>query len=135
MSGFILSKDKKTLLGYKGECPEEITIPNSVEVIEEKAFAGEENLKKIKFNTSVKTIKSSAFAKTGVKSVSLPAGVCSLSTDAFSYMTMGRQKYGSPYAAPTALKINTNNPYYFTDSKCLYAIENGELRSGRQVGF
>ena len=94
MGNFKLSENKKILLGYDGKCPDEITIPDGIEIIEKDAFAGKENLKKVKFNSSIKTIKSGAFAKTGIQTVSLPASVSSLSKDSFSYMTMGRQKYG-----------------------------------------
>lgn len=127
MSGFKLSADKKTLLGYEGNCPEEIVIPNDVEIIEKGAFKGEETLKKVKLHSSVKTIKSEAFARTGIQSVTLPASVQSLAKNAFSYMTMGRQKYGQPYETPSTLKIDKKNPYYFTDDKCLYELKNDEL--------
>ena len=38
MSGYNLSADKKTLLSYEGNCPEEIVIPDGVETIEKGAF-------------------------------------------------------------------------------------------------
>ena len=127
MSGYNLSADKKTLLSYEGNCPEEIVIPDGVETIEKGAFKGKETLKQVKFNSSIKIIKSEAFAKTGIQSVTLPSSVQALATNAFSYMTMGRQKYGQPYETPSILKIDKKNPYYFTDDKCLYEIKNDEL--------
>lgn len=127
MGNFKLSENKKILLGYEGKCPDEITIPDGIEIIEKDAFAGKENLKKVKFNSSIKTIKSGAFAKTGIQTVSLPASVSSLSKDSFSYMTMGRQKYGQPYKTPTTLKVDKKNPCYYTDEKCLYEIKDDEL--------
>ena len=127
MGNFKLSENKKILLGYDGKCPDEITIPDGIEIIEKDAFAGKENLKKVKFNSSIKTIKSGAFAKTGIQTVSLPASVSSLSKDSFSYMTMGRQKYGQPYKTPTTLKVDKKNACYYTDEKCLYEIQGDEL--------
>lgn len=127
MAKFKLSDDGKILYGYEGSCPSEIDIPASVEVIEKDAFLGRETLKKVKIGNGVKTIKANAFAKTGVQAVTLPASVQSLAKNAFSYMTMGRQKYGQPYETPSALKIDKKNPYYFTDDKCLYEIKDDEL--------
>ena len=127
MNGFILSEDQKTLLGYEGNCPKEIVIPDGVEIIEKGAFKGQESLTTVKFNSSVKTINAEAFAKTGIQTVKLPASIQYLAKDAFSYMTMGRKKVGHPYETPSTLKIDKKNPYYFTDDKCLYEIKDDGL--------
>ena len=40
MGNFKLSENRKILQGYEGKCPDEITIPDGIEIIEKDAFAG-----------------------------------------------------------------------------------------------
>lgn len=121
---FKMTKDGKKLYKYIGpKDVVEISIPDTVEIIDDKAFAGLANLKKVTMGKAVREIGNQAFSKTAIEAITLPASVEYIGENAFTYMTMGRQKCGFPYETTSEIKLAKGNKVYHIDGKCLYKAE------------
>lgn len=72
----LLSKDGKRLIRYTGaEGEESYTVPEGVETIDQNAFYNAADLKEVILPESLREIGSLAFAMTGIKEITIPAGV------------------------------------------------------------
>ena len=94
-----------------------ITIPNSVTTIGNSAFSGCSGLTSITIPNSVTRIGSSAFYNTKLKSVTIGAGVLSISSDAFPYFD------SNTGAKPVKMIWLTNTPpsgYEYVGGKVNY---------------
>ena len=90
----------------------ELFIPKSVEVIEQQAFAGCDNLKKITFSEGLKSIGHRAFNGTAIESIVIPASVTDIANGAF----MGCDSLKS-------IKVKRGNKVYDSRKKCNAIIE------------
>ena len=81
----LLSIDGKILYTYAaGDAAESYTIPSGVEIVGAGAFILSENLKTVVIPNGVKTIASSAFAESGITSITIPESVDKIGVAAFA---------------------------------------------------
>lgn len=85
--GILYDKSKKTLINYPaGKKQESFSIPEGVEVIGEKAFAGSRYLKRIIVPHSMKRITAKAFCGSySLEEIEIPEWITSIGRNAFSY--------------------------------------------------
>ena len=88
---------------------EEVTFHEGLESIGASAFDQCLNLKTVSFPDSLKTISGSAFSETGLTTVSIPAGVSCIDTNAFAF---------SDYIS--AFDVNKGNENYSSENGILY---------------
>ena len=102
MGRLLVSGDGKTLWGYEGECPEELVVPEGVEIIEKFAFEESKTLKKISFSSSVQTIQENAFSNcTKLESVAFQNGEVQIDGSAFD----GCKKTKLVFTCPADSKV------------------------------
>ena len=81
----LLSIDGKILYTYAArDAAESYTIPSGVEIVGAGAFILSENLKTVVIPNGVKTIASSAFAESGITSITIPESVDKIGVAAFA---------------------------------------------------
>ena len=83
--GIVYNKDKSTLLfAPEGITINNLTLPDSVRIIEERAFYGCNNISGIlKLNNNLETIKEDAFCQTCISEAIIPATVTTIENNAF----------------------------------------------------
>ena len=129
-----------TLVRYTGTA-QTVSVPASVKVIADGAFAGNTQMETLKFEGSnLETISYQAFANcTSLKEVVLPDSLISLGNAAFSYCTAltkiefgnGLSKLGiGTFAGCAKLKeiiIPEENEFFAMDDGCLYSADKAVL--------
>lgn len=82
--GALYSYSMSILVSYcNGDGKKEVTIPNSVKEISERAFADNKNLETINLNEGLELIKSGAFVSSGITSLVIPSTVTLVDSQAF----------------------------------------------------
>lgn len=110
IGGVLFNKDVTRLVQYpNGKSNQTYIIPNTVTIIEERAFAYSKNLTGVTIPNSVTEIEWLAFAYTGLKSVTLPDSVEWIGSGAFSYC-----------ASLTAINVSAGNDYYTSVNGVLF---------------
>lgn len=83
--GLLMNRERTRIIQYIGDQKiTEIVIPETVEIIDDKAFGSARNIKKIKLNNGLRKIGEYSFSSTAIKSISIPNSVEELAVTAFS---------------------------------------------------
>ena len=110
----LLSKNKEVVA---------VSLPNSVECIDDGAFEGCTELKEIKIPNSVKTIGWLAFGSCSIEELHIPESVTSIGLDICE-----------PYKL-NYIFVDVNNPVYCSKGNCLIDIEEKTLVLGCNRSF
>ena len=140
-SGILFTKDGSTLLFFpEGRSVTEYTVPGSVTVIAENAFASHDELQSVSFSEALTQIGAYAFFGCGLTQLNLPQDVQSIETGAFSncYSLLSVRgaeectRIGDNAFASTGLCI-----FYGDESSALvrYAVANGRPYNIYRVGY
>ena len=112
--GLLMNKERTRIIQYVGDQNiAEIVIPETVEIIDDKAFGSARNLKKIKLNNGLREIGEYSFSSTAVKSISIPNSVEKLAVTAFS-----------KHQPKTKVTLKKGMKYYREDENALYRCFN-----------
>jgi len=106
IDGVLFNKNQSRLIRFPQSRFETYTIPDTVEIIEDHAFADSRVLDRLNFGSSVKKISDYAFENCdGLSLLNLPDSLESVAPTAFDGCTYLR-----------SLHVSSNNQYFFTDS-------------------
>ena len=110
-NGLLMDSERKRIFKYVGdEEAKTIQIPDTVEVIDNRAFARALNIRKLQLNNNLRVIGDGAFASYYIVSASIPASVEYLAGTSFNDRTYKK------------LSIDENNTHFRRDEKILYKI-------------
>ncbi|WP_020002611.1 leucine-rich repeat domain-containing protein, partial [Metamycoplasma hominis] len=80
---FFIDKNNKKILAYLDKETTKVTIPNNIKEIDDSAFLGCQNLKKVILNEGLEKIGDEAFYNTNIESITIPASVKKFGYSAF----------------------------------------------------
>ena len=98
------------LLFYSSALPvfADVLLPENLEIVEEEAFRGDVSIKDIVIPENVSTICNYAFAETSLNSITVPASVTSIASDAFEGINTPMLIISSPNSEAVTFALNNN---------------------------